>query len=267
MNKYNLKLKSISKIVVSPRSLKTLYKDVDFEEKDMIKPYLNILEEDKKKITVIYPFYNYNNKIEKMIKNPEYYLPGSSVKGAIFFGEKDIRCDDIKLKKEDIVLDLLHKIIDYDEEKCQKNEKNLKIPKYKVFFENLGVEMINFDREFETTIVSLKEKDISKMLKEVNKKTIDKLKKFNIKISKVLNCLKNSEEKAAIDELKKISNKIGEKIKEFDNNEKNKIIAFIGGFKGKVGTIYQMKEDTGTGLYFDNETHLPYGLVEIKISE
>ena len=44
------------------------------------------------------------------------------------------------------------------------------------------------------------------------------------------------------------------------------MITFIGGFKGKVGTIYQMKEDIKTGLYFDSKTYLPYGLVEIKIS-
>ena len=268
MNKYNLKFKSISKIVVSPRSLKILYKGVDFREDDLVKPYSNLEKEESNKITVIYPFYNYKDKLDEMIEKPEYYLPGSSIKGSIFPKEEDIRCDDIKLGKEDIVLDLLYKVIDYDEEKCQKSEKDLKIPKYKNFFENLGVEMINFGKEFETDIISVKKKNILEMLKKVNEKTIDKLNRFANKIEKVIFCLKKIKEKEAINELnklEKILNEIKKIIKKY-SKEKDKMITFIGGFKGKVGTIYQMKEDTKTGLYFDSKTYLPYGLVEIKIS-
>ena len=87
-NLYKLKLKSLSKVIISPRSSKTMYKDVDFDSK--------ILGLNKEKISIIYPFYSYNErKINMNVKDINYYLPGSSIKGVFFSKEKNIMCDDV----------------------------------------------------------------------------------------------------------------------------------------------------------------------------
>jgi len=295
-----LNFKSLSRVIVSPRSLKALYKNVDFESEDLFDLYEN--ENFNKKIeniSIIYSFYSYNErKLNMDSKDINYYLPGSSIKGSLFSGEKNIMCDDVKLKENDIVLDWIYKVVDYKEEVKQGIKSNLKIPKYKEFFENIGIEMLNSEKNFEVIVrvFGNSEENISEKLKDTNKKTIRKLDFFISKIKKVLNSIEtdksktnkteisenlakeniteNSEEISKMNttkNLKEILNNI-ENIKEkYKKKDNKKIITFLGGFKGKVGTISKIGtsskigENIKTGLYFDNKTKLPYGLIEIEV--
>lgn len=266
---FKLKFKSVSKIAVSPRSSKALYRDIDFDN--------GTLNVGKEKISIIYPFYSYNErKINMSSKSINYYLPGSSIKGALFSKEKNIMCDDIRLKSEHITLDWIYKVVDYNKTLEQST------PKYDKFFENTGIEMLKPEVNFEAIVrVCNNEENIvfGKMI-EINKKTMKKFDTFITEIKKVLENIKDNKKKKTtnptkdleensklntIESLEEILNKIENTKKEYEKKEAKKIIAFLGGFKGKAGTISDIKEDIETGLYFDNETKLPYGLVEVEI--
>ena len=109
-----LKFTTISPVILSPRMEKALYKDVDFKEVKEIEKVDNI--------KVVYPFYTYESRdllFEKCFSYAkEYYIPASSLKGALLGSKKSrdensfrskILFEDIKISKEYIELKRLYK--------------------------------------------------------------------------------------------------------------------------------------------------------------
>ena len=110
-----LKITTISSLILSPRMEKALYKGVDYKNiKENIKNS-NIVNIDN--INIIYPFYSYEERNllpeNEFLYAQEYYIPASSLKGALLSGIKNeddnsfrssILFQDIKISNENIEL-------------------------------------------------------------------------------------------------------------------------------------------------------------------
>ena len=86
-----LKITTISSLILSPRMEKALYKGVDYKNiKENIKNS-NIVNIDN--INIIYPFYSYEERNllpeNEFLYAQEYYIPASSLKGALLSGIKN----------------------------------------------------------------------------------------------------------------------------------------------------------------------------------
>ena len=265
-----LKFKTISPVILSPRMEKALYKGVDFKEIIMKDTKIEKVEN----INIIYPFYSYDDRDLLSESNfsysNEYYIPASSLKGALLGSKKDeeensfrskLLFHDVKIR--DIKLKNLYKF-QYLYEKKYNNETN-KIPKYTVFFPGVAIEMLESKKEFESEIL-MKSSEIEKIfydkLKENFGITKIKLKNYIDEIDKIKKQEKNQEE--YMKKLNKIKCNIQKQL------DSNKNMIFLGGYKGILGSLSQSdlsqqnKEPRITnGFYIDEETLLPYGLVEV----
>lgn len=280
-----LKFTTISPVILSPRMEKALYKDVDFKEVKEIEKVDNI--------KVVYPFYTYESRdllFEKCFSYAkEYYIPASSLKGALLGSKKSrdensfrskILFEDIKISKEYIELKRLYKFQYLYQENKEKNSDDkqeivYKIPKFELFFPNVAIEMISSGKEFEGEIL-LK----SGVSEELFKSKLDE--SFLITKNKLNNYIKEIEERIKninswiedgklerqvedsegnenyIEKLKSIQ----KRIKEIQNR---KNIIFLGGYKGILGSLSEINntQKIRNGFYIDRETMLPYGLVEV----
>ena len=263
-----LKFKTISPVILSPRMEKALYKGVDFKEIIMKDTKIEKVEN----INIIYPFYSYDDRDLLSESNfsysNEYYIPASSLKGALLGSKKDeeensfrskLLFHDVKIR--DIKLKNLYKF-QYLYEKKYNNEKN-KIPKYTVFFPGVAIEMLESKKEFESEIL-MKSSEITE---EIFMKKLNEI--FASTKKKLDNYLKETKERIEYTQAC-----VKEKLKEVENNIKqldsNKNMIFLGGYKGILGSLSQSdlsqqnKEPRITnGFYIDEETLLPYGLVEV----
>lgn len=283
-----LKFKTISPIILSPRMEKALYKGIDFKE------LMNFEDIDMQNINIVYPFYSYENRDLLPEKNfspaKEYYIPASSLKGALLGNKKSdeenslrrkILFQDIKINYSHIKLGNIYKfqyLYQEDKETIQNqgNQANkYKTPKYDVFFPSVAIEMMKIGNEFECEIL-LKEPITSE---EFFKKKLDE--NFNITQNKLKNYVKEIEnrmqeikswiKKKELEKPEDNDENYIEKLQTIENNinellNSNKKMIFLGGYKGILGSLSKLDENTNiqNGFYIDDETLLPYGLVEIN---
>jgi hypothetical protein len=92
LKKYTYTLTALSPVILSPRGSAAFYAGINYE-KSVYYPY-----------NVIYPFYQYGEYDEFRPDDAKYYIPGSSVKGALLRGENWGRLfvDDAEVKTADI---------------------------------------------------------------------------------------------------------------------------------------------------------------------
>ena len=139
---------------------KALYKGVDFKEIIMKDTKIEKVEN----INIIYPFYSYEDRDllseSIFLYANEYYIPASSLKGALLGSKKDEKENSFRskllfhdVKISDIKLKNLYKF-QYLYEKKNNNEKN-KTPKYTIFFPGVAIEMLESKKEFESEILSI----------------------------------------------------------------------------------------------------------------
>lgn len=286
-----LKFTAISPVILSPRMEKALYKGVDF--KGIKKDMENSKIENVGTIKIIYPFYSYESRdllFEKCFSYAkEYYIPASSLKGALLGSKKNrdensfrskILFQDIKISKENIELKNLYKfqyLYQNDKKKNKDNKQKTddKTPKFSSFFPSIAIEMIERGKNFEGEIL-LK----SGVSEELFKSKLDE--SFLVTKNKLENYIKEVEERIKIinswiedgklerqvedsegneNYIEKLKN-IKKRIKEIQNR---KNIIFLGGYKGILGSLSEISntQKIRNGFYIDRETMLPYGLVEV----
>ena len=292
-----LEFTTITPVVLSPRMEKALYKGVDFKEID--KNTKNLKVEKSDNINIIYPIYSYEDRYLLSEKSfsyaKEYHIPVSSLKGALLVGKRGENEDilrrkilfkDINISKEDVELKNLHKFqYLYQEAKeennngqAQPNDKqNLtyKTPKFEIFFPGVAIEMIGIGKKFESEILltaDISEELLGNKLEESYSITkwkldnyIDEIKQRVENINSWIKDgkLKKTEEKEedCIIKLKCIEYNIESLIKD------GKKILFLGGYKGILGSLINKVDENQkvkNGFYIDEESMLPYGLVEVK---
>lgn len=270
-------------MILSPRTQKALYKGVDFKEDEE-----DVKIEELDNINIVYPFYSYENREllsgQDFSYAKEYYIPASSLKGALLGqkkGEEEntfrskILFQDIRISKSHIRLRNLCKFQYLYQEETQKDNANKgnekKKPKFTPFFPNIAIEMIEDGKEFESAVL-LKIPDSSdeffrSKLDESVCVTRKKLENYIKEIEKRIEDISSWQVKAedCLDELKGVKASIQQQL------EGNKKCIFLGGYKGLLGSLSQLEiKDEGhkiqNGFYIDENTLLPYGLVAVEIS-
>lgn len=294
-----LKITTISSLILSPRMEKVLYKGVDYKNiKEDIKNS-NIVNIDN--INIIYPFYSYEERDllpeNEFLYAQEYYIPASSLKGAVLSGIKNeddnsfrssILFQDIKISNENIELKNLYKfqyLYQNDKKKNKDNKQKIvyKTPKYSSFFPSIAIEMVGSGKEFETEVsfrcdVSA---DFKNKLKDSFESTKNKLDNYIEEIEKRITTIeswikdrklenevdKSKDNENYIEKLKEIKDNIQKLLQQQIQNKKN--ILFLGGYKGILGSLSQLDKNHNVqnGFYIDEKTMLPYGLIELNIIE
>jgi len=292
-----LEFTTITPVILSPRMEKALYKGVDFKEID--KNTKNLKVEKFDNINIIYPIYSYEDRYLLSEKSfsyaKEYHIPASSLKGALLVGKRGENEDilrskilfkDINISKEDVELKNLHKFqYLYQEAKEENNngqaqlndKQNLtyKTPKFESFFPGVAIEMIGIGKRFESKILlkaDISEELLDNKLEEsysITKRKLDNyIDEIKQRVENINSWIKDGKIKKAeekeedcIIKLKCIENNIESLIKD------GKKILFLGGYKGILGSLTNKVDENQkvkNGFYIDEESMLPYGLVEVK---
>ena len=286
-----LKFTTVSPIILSPRMEKALYKGVDFKEIDGNSKNLKLKNVDS--INIVYPFYSYEDRYllwKKCFSSVEdYYIPASSLKGALLVSKKYqddniLRSKsifrDTNISKDYLELKNLYKF-QYLYQKAEgintvenKDKQSLvyKTPKFEPFFPGVAIEMVGKGKKFESDI--LLKPEISE---ELFKKKLDE--SFSITKTKLENYIKEIElreedinlwiengnlkqEEGKKENFLSQLEEIKEKIKSLIDRK----LLFLGGYKGILGSLTRKLDEiqkVKNGFYIDEETMLPYGLVEV----
>ncbi len=249
MEKIAYKLATLSSLIVSPRESKAFYEVLGEFSLQEIKEGTNYLE--KTKLKVIYPFYQYGEYKTYAPESAEYYLPGTSVKGALRQGafiSDGFMADDVLVHNDGIVLRNLYKA-QYleDEQKAY----------FKVFFENVGVEMIKANVKLTGEFYIKDRESAEGLFKAANKST-------RVKLNQMLGYLRELEErkysKELLCELHMAVNNLSPLL---DAND----IFLFGGYKGLIHSMElkdSQQEITGA-VFLDPEIMLPHGLAKIEL--
>lgn len=287
-----LKFTTISPIILSPRMEKALYKGVDFKEIDGKSKNFKLKNVDS--INIVYPFYSYEDRDLLSEKNfsfvNNYYIPASSLKGGLFVGKK---CEDdnmlriksvfrdISISKDYIELKNLYKFqylyqkageIDTVGKDKDKQDLVYKTPNFEPFFPGVAIEMIGTGKKFESDILlkpGISEELFKNKLDESFSITKIKLENYineiELRITDINEWIKNGnlkqEEGKKEDFLSQLE-EIKEKIKSLIDRK----LLFLGGYKGILGSLTRKLDEiqkVKNGFYIDEETMLPYGLVEV----
>jgi hypothetical protein len=273
MKKYNYSITTLSSLIVSPRGSNAFYSDLKglkggFDnEKIQLREIENINEKkNPKSINIIFPFYQYGEYNEYVPETARYYLPGSTIKGAIKGGPSQryekkeslsLMMDDILIDKDKIFLDHLYKI--------QKKQSDLELPEDKqeyeldIFFTNQAVEMVGMEEELKGELYT---SDIS-LIENLLKKTNDTTRK------KISQMLKQLDTRRGKDKFNNYCNRIKQNL---ENLKESPNIILMGGYKGLRHSIIlnnSLLQDTDkeiqSGIYIDMQAMLPNGLVKFEL--
>lgn len=236
MKEIKYEMQTLSSLILSPRSGQALYKGIDFEEL-----------EEAKGVNCIYPFYQYGEYEKYHPQDAEYYIPGSSVKGALLKDNNRsiLMADDIQVKNSDIVLRNLYKA-----QHIQEKDK----AEFSVFFENVGVEMIKAGANLQGSLYLKDDVEFSTILKSANEDARKKMKQMQAYIQELLK--RQYSKKEFKDILRKIDTELSCVLK-CDN------VILLGGYKGLLHSVLLdvKQEEYPSGIYIDNEKKLPHGIV------
>lgn len=259
MKKVTYTMKFLSSAIVSPRAGQAFYYGIDTFCREPVLCPPDSDSKGEKAVKVVYPFYQYSMYEEYDPDHAQYYLPGSSVKGALLQkNEKKIHimADDIPVDREQIVLKNLVKAqyVDQYNEAC-----------FKPFFDNVGVEMLKADSRLSGDLYLEDNTVFEEILEGANSATAEKICQMCGHLEKLMkNEYKNE----------KFKNKLQQMLEKLYPMEKRKDIILIGGYKGLLHSILlktekqkkkrQEKREKGRGIFLDCETDLPHGLVSMR---
>lgn len=245
--------------MLSPRECEGFYLAAqDFSTED-VKVHMRKIE-DKDKIKIIYPFYQYGAYSCYKPEKTQYYLPGSSVKGAIKSrdnsGASRFMVDDLHVDAGKIHLYNLWKaqyISPNDENKQQKQMK------MECFFPNVAVEMLDADQECIGEFLC--DQDPRENLLIAQESTKTKLKQLVDRIDQILKIKPDSDQQNNCAE---VLDKVQQNISNINYSE-NEFILLLGGYKGLLLSGVFSDESIESAIYVDMEKQLPHGLVKIKL--
>ena len=257
MKKITYTMKFLSSTIVSPRAGQAFYYGIDTFCREPV--LCSSDPKEAKTVKVVYPFYQYGMYEKYDPDHAEYYLPGSSVKGALLQkNDKKIHimADDIPVAREQIVLKNLEKAQYVDEY----NDAD-----FKLFFGNVGVEMLKAGSVLSGDLYLEDDIAFEEILEDANSAATAKISQM----CRYLETLMKNEYKSV--EFKKELKQMLEKLYSL---EKRKSIILIGGYKGLLHSILLKADrktkkrhensEKGRGIFLDRETDLPHGLASIR---
>lgn len=260
MKKITYSMELLSSLIVSPRAGQALYHGIDIFRKE---PLLDPSSDTPKRTAkVVYPFYQYGEYNVYDPEHAEYYLPGSSVKGALLQknGESIQRekahmmADDILIDRKQIVLRNLVKAqyVDQWDNAC-----------FNPFFDNVGVEMLKAGNKFCVELYLEDNTAFEKILEDANRATVGKIHQMYEYLEKFINTGYNE----------RFCSDVSIMLKKLCSLEKSEDIILVGGYKGLLHSILlksqrrqKRKENgqPGNGIFLDRDTGLPHGLVRMR---
>lgn len=252
MEKIRYRLTTLSSLIVSPRSSLAWYKDLgEFDPENF--PDSKYLK-NKKNLRVLYPFYQYGEYVE-WSDCAEYYLPGSSVKGALNaknYGTGTIMVDDVLVPKESIVVRNLYKA-----QYLGDSDKG----KMGVFFDNLGVEMVKANAELYGELYMKEAGDVVGLLEKANGSA-------KIKMRQMKEYLAMLFEREYEEELQGI---LHNAINELESLVMEQNVIILGGYKGLLHSMevtgsfsLDLQQEYGA-VYVDPESGLLHGLTRFEV--
>lgn len=246
MKEIKYEMQTLSSLILSPRSGQALYKGIDFGE---LEEAQKVLTDKGKEVNCIYPFYQYGEYEKYHPQDAEYYIPGSSVKGALLKDNNRniLMADDVEVKNSDIVLHNLYKA-QYIQEKDE--------AEFLVFFENIGVEMIKAGVNLQGSLYLKDDDEFCVILKLASEDTKKKMKQMQAYIQELLK--RQYSKKEFKDILRKIDTELSCVLK-YDN------VILLGGYKGLLHSMLldAKQEEYSSGIYIDDEKYLPHGIVRL----
>jgi hypothetical protein len=253
MKKLTYRLTTLSSLIVSPRANLAWYDQLN----DFFLPGIKEGEHlSKDKLKVIYPFYQYGEYREYAPNFEKYYLPGSSIKGALcgnnsISGGCMVMVDDIPVCNTSIVLRNLYKA-QYLKEEQQ--------ARFDVFFENVGVEMIKASTELNGELY-LNDAITYEFFNEARISTKTKMEQM-LKYLRIL-------EKKNCD--KKLLSVLTEAYSNLSALLKTENIYLLGGYKGLLHSmalepmaLENVLQGFSSAIFLDPETMLPHGLIKVE---
>lgn len=259
MNSYLYELKTCSPLILSPRASRAYYRGVHFNETDF-----------SKNINIVYPFYQYGTYEKYDREHAEYYIPGSSIKGAIKGLAAEVKdshslmIDDIVVPTEKIKPTTIHKVQHIP--KADNPSDQNKLMKLEPFFPNVEIEMLLPNTSCRGTLIC--SRDPHEILKEAQTGSIKKIQQLIERINQILelkncNCSDGSLHTTCEDTLKLVKKNI---LSLTDKTEENLFLILLGGYKGLLLSGVFKEKDKG-GIYIDPLVNLPYGLVTLQFIE
>ncbi len=244
MQKMQFNITTLSTLIVSPRSSHSFYMDSD---------------KDAKKFKVIYPFFQYGEYENYAPQNAAYYLPGSSIKGALCMGiaEADkkqpplsLLIDDIPIQNEWIVLNQLYKA-QYVDEPSQ--------TRFAVFFDNVHVEMLKANVQLTGELYTHEKRTVEELFRRANETTR----------CRMLQMLAYLQKLQSIGGKEEFLIKIKQIVENLTPLKDCNDVLLLGGYKGLLHSLqlqYDLTEiNKGKGIYVDEDTTLPHGLIKFEL--
>lgn len=251
MKKITYTMQLLSSLVVSPRAGMALYRGIDeFCEAPELE-LVDLASVKTRVVKVIYPFYQYGEYRKYDPKHARYYLPGSSIKGALQSKKAAVgsfMVDDVMIPNASISLRNLYKAQYLEDEQAAG---------FGAFFDNVGVEMIQDGTELQGELYLEDGVIFSDILKSANKDTKEKMNQMMQYLQMLLGRDYES------DSLKNILDQAERGLACCLNKDD---IILVGGYKGLLHSIlidHRMEELTG-GLFIDFKTMLPHGIVRVS---
>ncbi|WP_088839373.1 RAMP superfamily CRISPR-associated protein [Listeria sp. ILCC792] len=232
-------LKVISPLILSPRSSEQFYVGIDYQSDEV---------DD---VNIIYPFYRYGDYTEYKPEGIQYYIPGSSIKGALkslisVENNENWLVDDILVEKEDIVVRTM--------EKFQKTGSQDAL-KLNPFFQKIGVEMLEEGRSYTGRLFCSE----NWLLKLEQVMQVGMRERFVNNITRINGLLKGAD----CEKLEGLRDRL-EKLIEVES------IIFLGGYKGLMHSLenYSGKDEIESGIYvarkMEMEDFLIPGIVQLE---
>ncbi|MDQ0659931.1 hypothetical protein [Paenibacillus sp. W2I17] len=264
LQRYQYRLKTLSKLAMSPRDHEGLYLAAkEFKREDVIKHLSSESASDESdranKVNIIYPFYQYGAYSPYNPIKAEYYIPGSSLKGALLpKGVNDtvkrsskLMVDDIPVESKDVRLNQLNKLQNMSEGRTEPIV-------LKEFFPNVAVEILEAESDYTGELFY--EGDLHTMLQAAQQQTMCKLAQFIDKLGVV------SDEILVDDNTKQHVVQLKKNIQSLIDDDRDRCILLLGGYKGLAlsGVFKNVKfGKVDSAVYVDTNKGLPYGMVEI----
>ncbi|MDR1134677.1 MAG: hypothetical protein LBL49_00635 [Clostridiales Family XIII bacterium] len=267
---YKYKLTTLTPVIISPRQNNAFYTDALIDETDM--KYMNGYK-------IIYPFYRYGEYERFKPDEARYYIPGSSIKGALTAGMNEdnrkplaLFVDDISVDNNRIEIIALEK---FQYASSLKSEPMGQIiPKFNTFFPGVGVEALKKGTELYGALRYEVDKSVEELFKGCGKRFKGKLERYKAQLEIYEGRLKDlaaqdvNANEAKNKTLQKIDDLL-EYCKGLVSGENKEIYIFLGGFKGLIRSVViggsELDINKLDSAVFVSENNRPFGIVKIKL--
>lgn len=260
LNRYNYCLQTLSTLALSPRDHQGFYLAASDFSKEDVAAFSSV----KKQVKIIYPFYQYGMYPRYQPERTSYYIPGSSIKGALAINrsttaQPKILVDDIKVDSGNLQLYRLYKA----QYLSQDNKEPAIIDE---FFPNVAVEMLKAGTECQGELFcegsphcEVRPHSYFDKAQQNTKNMLDKLKG---KIESSYDRFEDEDSKSVLREMQQNLTGILEGL---NAPESNTFTILLGGYKGLMLSGVFDATDFNSAIYIDKQNMLPHGLVQITL--